>query len=107
MHTIFWRKSVLLIRNNDEIVVKEIDGNTILSGIVLLGTRQETLGEVEARDPHVIGNTSLRPLEEPIETLVKIFHVTTESLEGRIRLSKPHVGNLTNLQTVKGSFQYR
>jgi hypothetical protein len=39
MHTIFWRKSVLLIRNNDEIVVKEIDGNTILSGIVLLGTR--------------------------------------------------------------------
>ena len=48
IHTIFWFFDGLFIINDLEVIVKEINSNTVLSSIVLLGTCQETLGEEES-----------------------------------------------------------
>ena len=48
VNSIIWLSDVLFVVDHFEFIVQEIDGDAILSGVVLLGSGQETLGEEES-----------------------------------------------------------
>jgi len=48
VNSIIWLSDVLFVVDHFEFIIQEIDGDAILSGVVLLGSGQETLGEEES-----------------------------------------------------------
>lgn len=61
-----------------------IDGDLVLSCVVLAGARQETVREVEAIDPEEIGNSSVQPLLEELQSLPQVTNETAQWLETRV-----------------------
>ena len=73
---------IIFLVYNFVIVVQKINSNSISSSIILLGTSQETLSEEESSDPENLWKSNIDPLCEPLESTKKIFHVSSESLQG-------------------------
>jgi len=64
--TIIWWLRIFFIWNYFKIIIKQIDGNVILSSIILFCTCQETLSEEESSDPHSVGDSLIKPFLHPI-----------------------------------------
>ena len=79
--SIFWSFYVILIINNLEVIVKKINSNSVLSGIVLLGSCQESLSEEESGNPEHLWQSVLDPLGEPGKSLQEILVVPSECLK--------------------------
>lgn len=79
--SIVWSFSVFLVGDDLVIEAEKIDGDTVLSGVVLLSTSQESLGEEESSDPKDLWESILSPLFEPLESGQQILHVSSQSLE--------------------------
>lgn len=78
--TILWSLGIFLICNDRIIESKEIDSNTILSGIVLFRTGQETLSEEESSDPKYFRKSLISPFLEPLKSCQEVLHVPSEGL---------------------------
>jgi len=87
------------------IIVQKINSNSISSGIILLGTSQETLSEEESSDPENLWKSLIDPICEPLESTKKIFHVSSEGLQGWEWDREPHCWNLTILKRTKSCFK--
>jgi len=79
--TIFWHGHIFFIGDDFEIVSQKIDSNTVLSRIILLSTRQETLSEEESCDPKHLRKALFIPFLEPLKSTKKIFHVSCKTLQ--------------------------
>jgi len=67
----------------------QIDSDRVLPGEVLLETRQEGLGEEEARDPEVAWLALINPLVDEIEALHEVDDVGGERLQRGVRPLRP------------------
>ena len=56
-HAILWYLNISFIRDDFEVVTKQIDSNSVLSSIVLLVSCQETMGKEEFSNPKNIWKT--------------------------------------------------
>ena len=76
----------MLALSDGEVKVELIDGNFHLSRVVLLGARQESLGEEKSADPEYDRLTVVHPGEkgrkkeckavsETVERFLRLFHV--------------------------------
>lgn len=63
------------IVNDIEVQVHGINGNLVLTGIILRATRQETVGKEELVDPEVVRNLGFGPSIEELKTLSEILNV--------------------------------
>jgi len=95
------------VRINDhfEVVVKQINGDVVLSSIVLQGASDESLREEEASDPQDVGQAVALPVSEPLEPFEQIFGVAAETLQRREARGEPHGWNLAKFQAVERGFE--
>lgn len=70
-----WFAKIVLVfvRNDLEVKVNGIDGDHILSCVVLLGTSQEGLCEIEARDPEYWWCTMVNPVLDELEASQEVL----------------------------------
>jgi hypothetical protein len=97
-----WR---VLFLNDLKVEDQAIDGNTVLSGVVLNSTCEETLSEVELVDPEELRNAMVDPVLEELQTRFKVSNVTSERLERGIGFALPKSRHLTIKQGFKGIFE--
>jgi len=103
VHTVhmdtFWRSRHLFqvdnVVNNFEVHSHSIDRNLHLSGVILKSASQETVSEVELVNPEVLGDLSVKPGLEELNTFNQILDVTSERLERWVTSLHPHSRNLT------------
>jgi len=93
------------IVNDLEVVTEGIDGDGVLSGVILHSTGQETMGEEELVNPEAVWDTAVDPLVEEFKSFLKILDVTSERLERRETLAEPHCGDLTVSHGDHGVFE--
>lgn len=72
--------------------VESIDGDLVLSRVVLEGTSEEGLGEEETRDPEHSGGSMLDPICQEEDTVIKILDPRGEGLEREEALVLPALG---------------
>lgn len=66
----------------DKIVeVNSVDGDVVLSSIVLQSSRQEGLGEEESREPEFDGRASGKPIFQEIDSVIAILNPRSEGLQ--------------------------
>lgn len=73
-----------------EVHSHSINRNLHLSGVVLQGTGQETVSEVELVDPEVLRDLGVNPSLEELKTLLEIFSEATKRLKRWVALLEPH-----------------
>lgn len=71
--------------DNFEVEVHGVNGDLVLSGVVLKGTSQETVSEVELVHPEVLGNLSVSPVLEEINSLSEVLNVAGKRLKTGVR----------------------
>lgn len=71
-----------------------IDGNNVLTGVVLFETGQERLGKEETRDPEAWWRTFVDPSLHELETQHKVNDVGSEWPQRWVRTLQPGGGNL-------------
>mmetsp|Transcript_11725 Transcript_11725/g.17940 ORF Transcript_11725/g.17940 Transcript_11725/m.17940 type:complete len:238 (-) Transcript_11725:908-1621(-) len=103
--SIIGRLSILFVKDDLEVVVKQIDSDVILSGVVLLGSSQEAVGEEEAGDPELVWVAVVNPVLEPFKTLQQVLDIASQGLQRRVADGKPHFGDLAVLEVVEGGFK--
>ena len=82
-----------------------VDGDDLLSGVILQRAGQEGLREKEPRDPEHRGDPIVHPALDKLHAVSQISHPGREGLEGGVRLARPHVRNLVVEQTIGHFFQ--
>lgn len=100
--TIVWFLSDLAQRvlvNDLEVELELIDGDNVLSGVVLQRGSEESLGEEEPRDPEGRWGALLNPLRQEVDSLEQVQLPRSEGLQGQESLGGPRVGNLVVEQT--------
>ena len=105
-----WSLSLAIeLRINHDFVVPLdlIDGDRVLSGVVLLETSQETLGEEETGDPVVGRLAFLDPLFNEVQTLDEIDNVTRQRLQRWVGTLGPSAWDLVVEQGVADFFELR
>jgi hypothetical protein len=87
MDSIFWFLGVLLVSYDFIIEVHRVDRDSILSGIVLQGTSEETMSEEELVDRVGCRHSFIIPLLEEFKTILQVFDVRAKFLQRWITLS--------------------
>lgn len=89
---LFARINTLGVRDDLEVVLDGIDGDLILSGIVLLHTSKETVSEMEARNPEDSSGSVINPALVLLESLHQVDNERSKRFEGVIRPLLPLLG---------------
>jgi len=96
--TVFGRADTLAIvrhvMDNSEVVNEGINGDGVLSGVVLHSTGQESVSEEELVNPQAVWDTAGDPFVEELKSFFEILDVTSKGLERGETLGNPHSGNL-------------
>lgn len=92
--TIFRRGIFVGIIQNLVIKAQQVNRDGVLPGKVLLSTSQESLGEVEARDPELRGCPIVVPVLEEFEASDEVIHVASQGLQGWVGPLHPHAWDL-------------
>jgi hypothetical protein len=101
-----WLSSVcLFLVDNFEVKLNLINGCSVLSCEVLLNTSEETLSEVESRDPIIRWFSILDPRIDEFESLDEVDNVRGKWLNGWIGTSCPEGWNSVIEQGLSNSFQ--
>jgi len=82
--TLWWGGQLLNVHhvvNNFEVHSHSIDRNLHLSGVVLEGTSEEAVSEVELVNPEVLGDLSVNPVLEELNALLQILGKATKRLK--------------------------
>mmetsp|Transcript_2163 Transcript_2163/g.3791 ORF Transcript_2163/g.3791 Transcript_2163/m.3791 type:complete len:245 (+) Transcript_2163:245-979(+) len=85
---------IVLAIHHVEVKVDEVDGDSILSGVVLLCPRQECLSEEEAREPIDYGRAVVQPRSEEVAALDDLLHVRPERLQAGEAPLEPELRHL-------------
>lgn len=83
------------IMDDFEVQVHRINGNLVLTGVVLQGTGQETVSEEELVDPEVLGDRAVGPGLEEVKSFLQVLDVACKGLQARIRLAHPKSRHFT------------
>ena len=71
-----WLRGVSLLLVDDFEVKRDlINGNCVLSGVVLLDTSEETLSKVETRHPETCWSTVFNPAINELKTFNEVYNV--------------------------------
>lgn len=92
--TIFRRGIFVGIIQNLVIKAQQVNRDGVLPGKVLLSTSQESLGEVETRDPELRGCPIIIPVLEEFEASDEVVHVASQGLQGWVGSLHPHAWDL-------------
>lgn len=103
--TIFRRGIFVGIIQNLVIKAQQVNRDGVLPGKVLLSTSQESLGEVEARDPELRGCPIVVPVLEEFEASDEVVHVASKGLQGWVGPLHPHAWDLALKNTEDNFFQ--
>lgn len=74
---------------------EKVDGNGILSSIVLLRSSEKCLRKVETRKPKACRRSIFHPIGQKLQSCQKVAYVTSQRLEARIWFLLPHRGYFT------------
>lgn len=97
----------MLINNHLEVIIEKINGDVVLSSIVLLSASNEALREEEARDPEDVWQSIALPVSKPLQSFKQVLGVATQTLERWETPCEPHGWHLTYLQAVQRCLQLR
>ncbi len=101
-----WLLFVELSLIHDLVIPRDqIDGDSVLPSIVLLETGEETLGEVEARNPEVGRLALVDPRLNEVESLNEVDNVAGKWLERGVRPLGPGAWDLVVEQAVTDLFE--
>lgn len=85
-----------------EVEVHGVNGNLMFTSVVLQGTSQETVSEIELVDPEVLRNLSVSPVLEEFKSFLEVLYVAGKGLETGVRLAHPEKGHLTVNHVMEG-----
>ena len=88
-----------------EIHVHSVDGDLLLSGVVLQCASEEAVSEEELIDPEVAGDLCVLPGFKELQSLLQIFDVASEGLQRRVGFSHPHNWHLAVKHVEKSRFK--
>lgn len=92
--------------DNLEVVSESINGDGVLSGVVLHSTGQESVSEEELVNPQTVWHTTSDPLVEEFKSFFEILDVTSQGLERGETLRQPHSGDLAISHRDHGVFKF-
>lgn len=104
VNTILWWGWVLIL-DYFKVESQLINGDQVLTSVVLHGTCQETLSEVELIDPVERWNTVIDPILEEFQSLFEILDIATQGFEWGIRSSFPQLRYLTIKERLESFFK--
>jgi len=88
-----------------EVQVHRVNGNLVLTRIVLKSASQETVSKEELVDPEVLRNLRISPSLEEIKALSQVLDVAGERLQTWVRFSHPKCWNFAIKHRVQSCFQ--
>eukprot|EP00038_Savillea_parva_P003385 m.124868 g.124868 ORF g.124868 m.124868 type:complete len:323 (-) comp11159_c2_seq4:10026-10994(-) len=93
------------VRHDHKVVRELINGNLVLTSIILLHTRQKRLRKVKARDPKARRRTVVKPRLQKFETGQQVVDVRSEWFERWVRRLLPVLRDLSFKHRVVHAFE--
>jgi len=97
------RVNTLGVRDDLEVVLDGINGDLILSGVVLFHTSEETVSEMETRNPEDSSGSVIDPALVLLESLHQVDNERSKGLKGVVRPLLPLLGHHV-IEQLSGNF---